>query len=86
MFGHALALFGFLGLRVKQTDNAIRIAHRRDFRVGHNHGDIGMLHGENSAPFDAGRAVANDPVEFAAQIINDARHAPFRQCVLVPRL
>ena len=73
MLLHALALFGAFGLGVEQSDDAIGIAHRGDFRIGDDHRDVGEAHRERRAALDAGGAVADDPVEFLAQFVDDAR-------------
>src|SRR5262249_23327346 len=64
----AFALLGLRGLRIEKADDAIGIAHRRDFRIDDYDGDIGMAHGECRAPLDAGRTVTDHPVEFFAQL------------------
>ena len=45
-----------------------------------------IAHGERGAAFDAGRAVAQDPVEPAPELGDDAADALVGQRVLVPRL
>ena len=82
----ALALLGLLGLGIEQPDDAIGIAHRRHFRIGHDDGGVGEAHGERGAALDAGRAVADHPVEFAAQLLDDAGDALLGQRILVAGL
>src|SRR5262249_2204456 len=66
VFFDALALFGLERFSIKQSDNAIRIAHGGDFRVRHHNRDVGMTHGKRSTSLNPGRAVADHPIEFSA--------------------
>ena len=70
MLLHALAALGLQRLGVEQADDAVGVAHRGDFRVGDDDGDVGMAHGQRRAALDAGRAVADDPVELLAQLVD----------------
>ena len=45
-----------------------------------------MAHGERGSPLDAGRAVANHPIEFRAQLPDHARHPFLGQRILVAGL
>ncbi|MCY1225997.1 hypothetical protein D9M72_382110 [compost metagenome] len=86
MLFHALAVFGLQRLGIEQADDAVGIAHRGDFRIGHDDGDIGVAHGERRAAFDAGRAVADHPVEGVLQGGDDLLDPFRRQIVLVAGL
>ena len=63
VFLDALALLRLRRLGVEHADDAVGVAHRGHFRVGDDEGFIGIAHGERGAALDAGRAVADDPVE-----------------------
>ena len=71
---------------VEEADDAVRIAHRRDFRIGDHDRLVGVAHREQRAALDAGRAVADDPVEVLAQFADDALDALVGQRVLVAGL
>src|SRR6478736_1434358 len=83
---HWLAAFRFVRGRVEQADNAIGIADRRHLRIGDHHGEVGVPHGERRSPLDAGRAVADDPIERRPQLADHALDAVIRERVLVARL
>ena len=85
-FSTLLALLGLLGLGIEQPDDAVGIAHRRYFRVGDDDGGVGEAHGERGPALDAGRAVADHPIEFATQLLDDAGNACLGQRILVARL
>ncbi len=70
----------------EQADDAVGVAHRRHFRVGHHDGRVGVAHGERRAPLDAGRAVADDPIEERPELADYAVDAVLGERVLVPRL
>src|SRR5262249_27849858 len=86
MFLHALALFGPLGLGIKQAYDPVGIAHRRYLGVGDDDGQIGKPHRQRCAALDTGRTVADDPIEFAAQFPDHSRDTVVGEGVLVPRL
>ena len=68
------------------ADDAVGVADGRNLRVGDDDGHIDESHGEGGAALDAGRAVADDPVELCAQLFDDARDAVFGEGVLVAGL
>jgi hypothetical protein len=81
VFFDAPPLLGLLGLGIEKSHDAIGIAYRR-----HDHSGIGESHRQRCAALDASRAVADHPVEFIAQFLDDARDALFGQDILVPGL
>ena len=84
VFFDAPPLLGLLGLGIEKSHDAIGIANRRHFRVGHDHSGIGVSHRQRCAALDASRAVADHPVEFIAQLLDGARDALFGQRILCP--
>ncbi|MGY4375689.1 hypothetical protein ACVWZ3_003328 [Bradyrhizobium sp. i1.3.6] len=54
--------------------------------MGDDHGLVRKAHRHGGAALDAGRAVADHPVEAVAQIVDDLADALFRQRVLVAGL
>src|SRR5215475_10781947 len=82
----ALTFFCLLCLGIEQPDYTVGIAHRRHFWIGDNDGYVGEAHGERCAAFNSCRAIADDPIEFPAQLLDYARHAFLGQSILVPGL
>ena len=58
-----LALLRLHGLGIEHADDAVGIAHRGDLGIGDDDGLVGIAHRQRGAALDAGRAVADDPVE-----------------------
>ncbi len=71
---------------VEETDDAVGVAHRRDFRIGDHDRLVSVPHRQKRAPLDAGRAVAEHVVERLAQFTDDSLDALRGQRVLVARL
>src|SRR5690606_14643925 len=63
LLDRTVAELGASRLARQQPEYAIGIAHARDFRIDHDHGAIGKIHGQCSAFLDAGRGVADDEIE-----------------------
>ena len=86
MLVDALAALRLDRLGIEQPDDAVGIAHRGYFGIGHDDGGIGIAHRQRGAALDPGRTVADDPVEFLPQLVNDFGDAVFGQRVLVAGL
>src|ERR1039458_2125619 len=78
----ALAALRLDRLGIEQPDDAVGIAHRGYFGIGHDDGGIGIAHRQRGAALDPGRTVADDPVEFLPQLVDDFGDAVFGQRVL----
>ena len=86
MFFHFVAVFGAQRFGIEQADDAVGIPDRGHFRVGDDEGAVGKAHGETCAFLDAGGTVADDPVEFFAEFLDDTGDACLGQGVLVAGL
>ena len=62
------------------------VAHRGHLGVGDDDGDLGVTHGERRAALDAGRAVADHPVELLLELGHHPGDALLGERVLVARL
>src|SRR5205814_2511459 len=72
--------------RRQDADDAVAVAHRRDFRVGHDTRAIGEIERGNRAVLDPGRAVAYDVIELLLQLIEHAFDPVALQRILVAGL
>ena len=61
-------------------------AHRGHLGVGHHHRGVGVAHRQRGAALDAGRAVADHPVEPFPQLIDHPLHAVGGERVLIAGL
>src|SRR5215510_16183568 len=73
-------------LGIKEPDYAVRIAHRRHFRVCYNDRDLRKAHCERCTALDPGGAVAYHPIEHLPKLADDAPNALFSQGVFVAGL
>ena len=71
---------------IEQADDAVKVAHRRDFRIGHHDRLVGKTHRKQGASLDACGAVANHPVEAHSKFADDALDALGTESVLVAGL
>src|SRR5580693_9485754 len=86
MLLHALAALRLHGFRIEHTDDAVGVAHGRDFGVGDDDSLVGIAHREHRAPLDSRRTVAENPVKFGSQFGDNAPDPVVRQGILVPGL
>ena len=82
----ALALLSPLGLGIEKADDAIGIAHGGYFRINNDRGRIGKPHGERCTTLDAGRTVADHPIEPLPHLVDDTGNAAFGQSILASGL
>ncbi|MOA02937.1 hypothetical protein D3C78_1224140 [compost metagenome] len=76
-----------LGLGAEHAQDAVGIAHRGDFGVGHHQRFVGEVHGHQRAALDARGRVADDEVKaHFAQILEDLLDAILGQGFLVAGL
>ncbi|RWA46962.1 hypothetical protein AU476_35015 [Cupriavidus sp. UYMSc13B] len=81
------AFAGALGLGCQDAQDAVRIAHRRHFRVGHDQRLVSEVHRHQRARLDAGGRVADDEFEIHLdQAVDDLLDAVARERILVARL
>jgi hypothetical protein len=70
----------------EKTDNAVGIAYRGDLRIRDDYGGVGVPHRERRAALDAGRAVAQNPIELGTQLADHVRDPLFGEGILVSGL
>ena len=81
------ATLGAAGLGGQDAEDAIRVTHRRDFRVGGDDGLVGEVERHQGTRFDPRRGVADDVVELhLGQLIQDLLDPFTGEGVLVPGL
>ena len=81
-----LVALGAARSRGEDADDAVAVAHRGDFGVGHDDRAVGEIERGERAVLDAGRAVADDVVELLLQLLHHPLDALALQRVLVARL
>ena len=79
-----LVLLRALRLAGEQSENAVGVAHGRDFRIHDHDGAIGEVHCEVGPLLDAGGRIAQNEIEAVGdEFVEHATHAFERQRILV---
>ncbi len=88
MLADRLAAFdGALGFARQHAQNAVGVAHRRDFRVGDDEGLVGEVHGHERPALNPGRRVADDVGEaHVVELLEHVFHALHGERVFVAGL
>ena len=80
----AVALLGAVCLAREQAKDAIRVAHRRDFRVHYDNRAVGKVHRKMRALLDTRRRVADHVVKaVSGEIVEHTTHTVRRERVLI---